>query len=67
MNYLLDNDDEDSELELPELNDDSDYANLVRYVRRHERQKNAQPGKLFNVVPDTNKVSELFCTICISF
>lgn len=58
MNFVINDDSDDSELKLPELND-----SLAKYVQRHERQQNARSGKLFNVAPDINSVSDFYYNI----
>lgn len=55
MDFMIDDDGENSELVLPELDD-----SLAKYVRRHERQQDARPGMLFNCARDTNSVSDQF-------
>lgn len=69
MNFLIEG--EDSDLELPELNDDSNYGHLANYVRRNERQQHARPEKLFKAVPDSEAVSVSFhmympCLNCLA-
>lgn len=49
MNFLLGGDDS-SDLELPELKDDSDFGNLAKYVRRNERRPGGRPEKLFTAM-----------------
>lgn len=57
MNFLV-NGNDSSELDLPELQDDSDFANLAKYVRRNDQNRDdRRPDRLFGAIATAAPVS----------